>query len=240
METEEDQHGTLLRRVLTRAARAVARVSATTAPSPSSPAPAAPRLSRTPSLLDCMDDDGESSSFFYTPASSPVVGAEVVDHYPRRMQQPSLIPSPAVAAAADIDRRAAEFIEKFRRNVSLELRYCAVHSPLMTPVKPPMSPDTYFKLSRVHHGAVAGDSPSPAAYVRKMSSLMPSRRSDMSIKWPTAGTGRPTVEALIDVPSQGVFSQCHLAPFIIDGNRQSTAGRHQPSLLPFITYPRSS
>lgn len=96
----------------------------------------------------------------------------------------------AAAAADDIDRRAAEFIERFRRNESLELRYCAVYSPL-TPAKPPISPDTYFKLSGAHHhGAVAAGG-SPAPYVRKMSSLRPRRPSGMSIKWPTAG--RPTV-----------------------------------------------
>ncbi|XP_052166235.1 uncharacterized protein LOC127782980 [Oryza glaberrima] len=194
MEAEEER-GTLLRRVLiraARAARAAVRIAATTtASSPSSPAPAA-ALSRTPSLLDCMD--GDDDSIFYTPASSPVVV-----HYPRRVQvqqqqQPSLSPSPVAAAAAadDIDRRAAEFIERFRRNESLELRYCAVYSPL-TPAKPPISPDTYFKLSGAHHhGAVAaGGSPAPAPYVRKMSSLRPRRPSGMSIKWPTAG--RPTV-----------------------------------------------
>ncbi|EEC83176.1 hypothetical protein OsI_28408 [Oryza sativa Indica Group] len=194
MEAEEER-GTLLRRVLiraARAARAAVRIAATTtASSPSSPAPAA-ALSRTPSLLDCMD--GDDDSIFYTPASSPVV----VVHYPRRaqvqqQQQPSLSPSPVAAAAAaadDIDRRAAEFIERFRRNESLELRYCAVYSPL-TPAKPPISPDTYFKLSGAHHhGAVAAGG-SPAPYVRKMSSLRPRRPSGMSIKWPTAG--RPTV-----------------------------------------------
>ncbi|KAF0899810.1 hypothetical protein E2562_024844 [Oryza meyeriana var. granulata] len=188
---EAEEHGTLLRRVMQRAARAARAVVRISTASPSSPAPAASpgcsRLSRTPSLLDCMDDDddGESSSFFYTPrsnaASSPVV-AEVV-HY----SQPSSSPSPL--ATADIDRRAAEFIERFRRNESLELRYCALSSPL-TPVKPPMSPDTYFKLSRLHHhhGGSAGVSPAPA-YGRK-SSLRP-RRGRMSIKWPTAG--KPTV-----------------------------------------------
>lgn len=190
----EAERGTLLRRVLiraARAARAAVRIAATTtASSPSSPAPAA-ALSRTPSLLDCMD--GDDDSIFYTPASSPVVV-----HYPRRVQvqqqqQPSLSPSPVAAAAAaadDIDRRAAEFIERFRRNESLELRYCEVYSPL-TPAKPPISPDTYFKLSGAHHhGAVAAGG-SPAPYVRKMSSLRPRRPSGMSIKWPTAG--RPTV-----------------------------------------------
>lgn len=202
MEAEEER-GTLLRRVLiraARAARAAVRIAATTtASSPSSPAPAAAapprRLSRTPSLLDCMEDDDDG--IFYTPASSPVVV-----HYPRRVQvqqqqQPqSLSPSPVAAAAAaaadDIDRRAAEFIERFRRNESLELRYCAVYSPL-TPAKPPISPDTYFKISGAHHhGAVAaGGSPAPAPYVRKMSSPRPRRPSGMSIKWPTAG--RPTV-----------------------------------------------
>ncbi|KAL5232177.1 hypothetical protein ABZP36_030953 [Zizania latifolia] len=135
------------------------------------PAPAAAVLYRTPSLLDCMDDDdddGESS--FHTARSPPES------------------PSPV---AADVDRCAAEFIERFRRNASLELRYLSP-SPVTTPVRPPMSPDTYFKQSRLHQhlAAVAAGSPPPAAYGRRKSSLRP-RPSGGSIKWPTAG--RPTV-----------------------------------------------
>ncbi|XP_015695540.2 uncharacterized protein LOC107304708 [Oryza brachyantha] len=199
MEEEEQEHGTLLRRVLQRAARATRAVVRISSASPSSPAPASSspgcsshRLSRTPSLLDCMDDgDGDSgeSSFFYSAASSPAA-AEVV-RSPRRAVQPS----PVAGAGDDIDRRAAEFIERFRRNESLlDLRYCAALSPL-SPVGPPMSPDTYFKLSRLQqHGgaAAAAGGGSPAAYGRK-SSLRPRPGSGMSIKWPTATAGRPTV-----------------------------------------------
>ncbi|KAL5222825.1 hypothetical protein ABZP36_027538 [Zizania latifolia] len=197
MEAAENR-STLVRRVLQRAARAartVVRIGA-------SPFPAAAAvLSRTPSLLDCMDDyEEEGESSFHTArspgssaASTPGATAEddevAVHDYPKRMQQVSS-PSPA---AADVDRLAAEFIDRFRRNASLELRYCASSSPVTTAARPPMSPDTYFKQSSLHqhhHAGVAAGSPAAAAHGKK-SSLRPRPRG-VSIKWPTAGI-RPTV-----------------------------------------------
>ncbi|KAG8087008.1 hypothetical protein GUJ93_ZPchr0010g8899 [Zizania palustris] len=168
---------TLLRRVLQRAAiaaRAVVRMGV----SSTFPAPAAAVLYRTPSLMDCMDDDdddyddydGESS--FHTArstessaASTPVAAADYcfVVRQSRRLHQQQEAPCPSPPPAADVDSRAAEFIERFRRNASLELRYLSP-SPVTTPVRPPMSPDTYFKQSSLHQhlAAVAAVSPAPA------------------------------------------------------------------------------
>ncbi|KAG8046841.1 hypothetical protein GUJ93_ZPchr0008g13559 [Zizania palustris] len=153
-----------------------------------------------------MDDDEEGEWSFHTarsPGSSatstPGAAAEdevgtVHYYYPRRMaQQVSSSPSPA---NADVDRHAAEFIERFRRHVSLELKYCAsTSSPVTTPARPPMSPDTYFKQSSFnqHHHAGLDGSPAPAPAYRRKNSLRPRPTSGVSIKWPTAVGIKPTV-----------------------------------------------
>ncbi|KAM3212372.1 hypothetical protein ACQJBY_065445 [Aegilops geniculata] len=170
-----EQNSTLLRRVLQKAARA-ARTIAYLRPSPP-PTPSTPCRRLPPSLLDCTDvdddDDGGSPSF-HTAASTP---AETPPSVRSRTDSPS---------AADINSRAVEFIERFRRNASLELRYC---SPV-SPARPPASPDTYFNLSRQHGPALAHAPPmcgrgSPRA-----------RASATSIKWPSSTClgRRPTVQ----------------------------------------------
>ncbi|KAI4971617.1 hypothetical protein ZWY2020_002531 [Hordeum vulgare] len=140
------------------------------------PTPSAPCRYLPLSLLDCTDDDDDDdgSPSFHTAASTP---AEAPPSVHSRTDSPD---------TADIDSRAAEFIERFRRNASLELSYC---SPV-TPARPPASPDAYFNLSRLHGPALAHARPvcgrsSPGA-----------RASATSIKWPTSTClgRRPTVQ----------------------------------------------
>lgn len=172
-----EQNSTLLRRVLQKAARA-ARTIAYLRPSPP-PSLSTPCRRLPPSLLDCTDDDDDDagSPSFHTAASTPTETPPSVVH--------SKTDSPG---DADIDSRAAEFIERFRRNASLELRYC---SPV-TPARPPASPDTYFNLSRLHGPALAHARPvcgrsSPGARASA---------SATSIKWPSSTYlgRRPTVQ----------------------------------------------
>ncbi|XBI39402.1 hypothetical protein VPH35_124180 [Triticum aestivum] len=167
-----EQNSTLLRRVLQKAARA-ARTIAYLRPSPPTPSPPCRHLP--PSLLDCTDDDDDGGSpSFHTAASTP---AETPPSVRSRTDSPG---------AADTDSRAAEFIERFRRNASLELRYC---SPV-SPARPPASPDTYFNLSRLHGPALAHAPP--------MCGRSPpgARASATSIKWPSSTClgRRPTVQ----------------------------------------------
>ncbi|KAM3192070.1 hypothetical protein ACQJBY_069362 [Aegilops geniculata] len=167
-----EQNSTLLRRVLQKAARA-ARTIAYLRPSPP-PTPSTPCRRLPPSLLDCTDDDDGGSPSFHTAASTPAETPPSVH---------SMTDSPG---SADIDSRAAEFIERFRRNASLELRYC---SPV-TPARPPASPDTYFNLSRLHGPALAHAPPMCGRSSPRASA------SATSIKWPSSTClgRRPTVQ----------------------------------------------
>ncbi|XBI11359.1 hypothetical protein VPH35_138437 [Triticum aestivum] len=157
-----EQNSTLLQRVLQKAARA-ARTIAYLRPSPP-PTPSTPCRRLPPSLLDCTDDDDGGSPSFHTAASTP---AET---------PPSVHSTTDSPGSADIDSRAAEFIEQFRRNASLELRYC---SPV-TPARPP----ALHSPALAHAPPMCGRS-SPRASA-----------SATSIKWPSSTClgRRPTVQ----------------------------------------------
>ncbi|KQJ95779.1 hypothetical protein BRADI_3g18950v3 [Brachypodium distachyon] len=177
-----EENGTLLRRILLKAARAARTI--THLQDPSSPSsPASPYGgSPPPGLLDCTD----GASFHTAPSSTPP-GPETTTATAARLRS-SKLGSGSPAGDTDIDSRAAEFIERFRRNASLELRYC---SPV-TPARPPSSPETYFNLSRMHAGRATAP---PAVAVGRGRGR--GRASAVSIKWPSSRYSlrtRPTVQ----------------------------------------------